>query len=63
LKTAVKHILEQNGTIELVGTDHLHDNVPAAVVRHLKNFPADRVDFQDLEDLINQAQSSRSTNA
>jgi len=63
LKTAVKHILEQNGTIELVGADHLHDNVPAAVVRHLKNFPADRVDFQDLEDLMNQAKSSRSTNA
>jgi len=62
LKTAVKHILEQNGTIDLVGTDHLHDNVPAAVVMHLKNFPADRVDFQDLEDLLNQAKSSRSKN-
>jgi len=62
LKTAVSNILEQNGAIDLVGTDHLHDNVPAAVVVHLKNYPTDRVDFQDLLDLINQAKSSRSEN-
>ena len=57
LKTAVRNILEQNGAIDLVGTDHLHDNVPAAVVMHLKNFPSDKVDFQDLLDLFEKAKS------
>jgi SulP family sulfate permease len=60
LKSAVTNILEKDGVIDLVGTDHIHDNIPVAVVRHLKKFPADRVDFQDIVDLLEKSKSEGS---
>ena len=60
LKSAVTNILEKDGVIDLVGTDHIHDNIPIAVVRHLKKFPEDRVDFQDIVDLLEKSKSEGS---
>jgi high affinity sulfate transporter 1 len=57
LKTVVKNILERDGVINIVGSDHIHDRVAAAVAMHLKKFPSDQVDFQDLLDLLDKAKS------
>jgi anti-anti-sigma factor len=62
LKPRVAKILQPEGVIDLIGTDHIHASVPAALVMHLKNHPADRADFQDLIDLFNQAKLQRCEN-
>ena len=62
LKPQVREILQKAGVIDLIGSEHIHNSVAAAVVTHLKKYPTDRADFQDLEELLEKAQSSRSEN-
>ena len=62
VKPQVKDVLQRNGLIETIGADHIHDDVSAAVSMHLKKYPSDRKDFQDLLDLLDQATSKRSEN-
>ncbi len=62
VKPQVMDILQRDGVIDIIGADHIHDGVSAAVAMHLKKYPSDRKDFQDLLDLIDQAKSSRSEN-
>ncbi|MFN2194512.1 MAG: SulP family inorganic anion transporter, partial [Anaerolineales bacterium] len=58
LKTGVKKILDEDGVIDLVRPDHIHNSVSAAAAMHLKKFPSDQVDFQDLLDLLAAAKSN-----
>ncbi len=55
LKSQVHEILQRDGVIDLIGADHIHNNIASAVVMHLQKHPSDKVDFQDLVDLIHQA--------
>jgi sulfate permease, SulP family len=57
LKPRVMKILQQDGVVDLLGTDHTHDSLPSAVAVHLKKNPADQANFQDLLDLLAKAQS------
>ena len=57
IKSQVHEILQRDGVIELVGADHIHNNIASAVVMHLEKHPSDKVDFQDLLDLLHQAKS------
>ena len=49
--------LEQDGVTDLVGSDHIHNIVAAAVEIHLKKYPSDESVFQDLKNLLDQAKS------
>jgi hypothetical protein len=60
IKSRVHEILQPDGVIDLVGADHIHNNIASAVVMHLEKHPSDKVDFQDLVDLIHQAKSKGS---
>jgi anti-anti-sigma regulatory factor len=60
IKSQVNEILQRDGVIDIVGADHIHDSVPAAVAMHLQKHPSDRVDFQGLLDLLHQAKSKGS---
>jgi SulP family sulfate permease len=57
IKSQVHEILQRDGVIDLVGADHIHNNIASAVVMHLEKHPSDKVDFQDLLDLLHQAKS------
>jgi len=63
LKPQVSEILQKDGVIDLIGSEHIHNSVAAAVVTHLKKYPTDKAEFQDIEELLEKAQSSRSENA
>lgn len=63
IKPQVMKILQQDGIVDLIGSDHIHDSIYAAVGMHLKKYPSDQVDFQDLLDLIDQARTQRSSDA
>jgi len=52
VKPWVRSILQQDGLIDIIGADHIHDSVASAVAMHLEKFPTDQVDFQDLLDLL-----------
>jgi len=52
VKPQVLKILKLDGVVDIVGKDHIHSSVPGAVVVHLRKFPSDQVDFQDLLDLL-----------
>jgi SulP family sulfate permease len=60
VKSQVMAILQRDGVIDLIGADHIHDSVAAALGMHLKKYPSDRVDFQDLLDLLEKAKSKGS---
>jgi anti-anti-sigma factor len=57
LKPQVREILEKDGLIDLIGSEHIHEDVSAAVATHLKKFPTDKDKFQDLEELLAKAKS------
>ena len=41
VKPQVMEILQRDGVIDLIGTDHIHDDIAAAVEMHLRKYPAD----------------------
>jgi len=57
VKPWVRSILQQDGVIDIIGADHIHDSVASAVTMHLEKFPSDQLDFQDLLDLLAEAKS------
>lgn len=57
VKSRVMDILNRDGVIALVGSDHIHDSVISAVAMHLKKYPSEEEQFQDLKDLIEKAKS------
>jgi len=47
LKPQVKEILQNDGVTELVGAEHIHDDIAAAVEMHLSMYPMDAPDSQE----------------
>ncbi len=62
VKAAVMDILRRDGVIDLVGPDHIHDNVIAAVAMHLKRYPSEDEQFQDIKDLLEKKRAAGSEN-
>ena len=52
VKKPVMDILQRDGVIDLVGSDHIHDSVIAAVATHLKKYPSEDEQFQDIKELL-----------
>lgn len=48
-----------DGVIDIIGPDHIHGSVAAGVAVHLEKFPDDRVNFQDLLDLLEKTKSHK----
>ena len=62
VKAAVMDILRRDGVIDLVGPDHIHDNVIAAVAMHLKRYPSEDEQFQDIKELLEKKRAAGSEN-
>ncbi len=50
VKPQVMEVLRLDGVVDVIGSDHIHDDVAAAVATHLKNFPMDMPASQDTPD-------------
>ncbi len=44
LKPQVLEVLQKDGVVELIGAEHIHDDIASAVELHLSRYPVDAVD-------------------
>ena len=47
LKPQVLEVLQRDGVIDLIGAEHIHDDIAAAVELHLSKHPLDAPDAKD----------------
>lgn len=62
VKTPVMDILHRDGVIDLVGADHIHESVIGAVATHLKKYPSEDEQFQDIKELLEKKREVESEN-
>jgi high affinity sulfate transporter 1 len=47
VKPQVREVLQRDGVIDLIGAEHIHDDIAAAVKMHLSKYPADAPTSQE----------------